>query len=89
MLGSVQGVGFRWFVVRSAAHLGLTGWTANASDGSVHVVAEGSRAALDEFSALLERGPAAAAVDRVDGVRMPATGQFASFSVRSGFHRGD
>ena len=35
--GSVQGVGFRWFVQREAARLGLDGWVANRSDGSVEV----------------------------------------------------
>ena len=45
--GYVQGVGFRWFVVRRATQLGLTGWTANEHDGTVRVVAEGSAHALD------------------------------------------
>ena len=44
--GMVQGVGFRWFVQREAARLGLDGWVANQVDGSVEVVAEGPDAAL-------------------------------------------
>src|SRR5439155_20058522 len=49
--GRVQGVGFRYFVVREAMELGLVGWVANAADGSVVLVAEGPPAALDALDA--------------------------------------
>ena len=32
--GRVQGVGFRYWVVRRSKDLGLTGWVANELDGS-------------------------------------------------------
>ena len=87
--GTVQGVGFRWFIVRVAKQLGLTGWTANEPDRSVRVVAEGTSDALDSLERRLHEGPAGAYVEHVDSVRMPATGEFASFGIRSGAHRGD
>jgi acylphosphatase len=87
--GYVQGVGFRWFVVRRATQLGLSGWTSNESNGTVRVVAEGSAAALDELVAALHAGPAGARVESVDAHRMPAVGDFRGFSIRSGGHRGD
>jgi acylphosphatase len=87
--GTVQGVGFRWFVVRRATDLGLTGWTANQRDGSVQVVAEGTPSALDELDGQLHEGPPGAHVDNVDVVRMPPTGEFTNFGIRSGSHRGD
>ena len=87
--GRVHGVGFRYFVVREATALGLTGWVANDSDGSVHCVAEGSRGALEALLAQLRDGPPAAIVDAVSEAWMPATGTFGSFGVRSGGHRGD
>ncbi len=87
--GYVQGVGFRWFVVRRATQLGLTGWTANEHDGTVRVVAEGSAHALDELLALLHDGPPGAHVERVDADRLPPRGGLSGFSIRSGGHSGD
>jgi acylphosphatase len=87
--GYVQGVGFRWFVVRRATQLGLRGWTSNEPDGTVRVVAEGSPAALDELLAALRIGPAGASVQRVDTQRSPAAGGLGSFAVRGSGHSGD
>jgi acylphosphatase len=64
--GDVQGVGFRYFVQRRAEEMGLAGWVRNLPDGSVEVVAEGSRAALGRLLELLGKGPGLAGVDRVD-----------------------
>jgi acylphosphatase len=87
--GRVQGVGFRYWVVRRATDLGITGWVANELDGSVRCVAEGAIDALDHLEELLRRGPIGAIVDDVQVVRMPAAGSFTSFGVRSSGHRGD
>ncbi len=87
--GRVQGVGFRYFVVRRAMELGLVGWVANAADGSVRCVAEGPLERLDILAEALRGGPLGAIVDTVDLVRMPGTGRFERFSVRSGAHSGD
>jgi acylphosphatase len=87
--GRVQGVGFRYFVVRRAMDLGLTGWVANEPDGSVRCVAEGGRPSLEALLESLERGPAGALVDRVSARWEMAAGGWRSFEVRSGGHRGD
>lgn len=87
--GRVQGVGFRYFVLRLADELGLTGWVANEYDGSVRTVAEGTEAAIDRLEAALREGPIGAFVEDVSTVRMPAGGTFAGFAVRSAGHRGD
>src|SRR3954462_4536517 len=64
--GRVQGVGFRWFVEREAQTLGIVGWVRNRSDGSVEVLAQGSREQLFAFRAKLHEGPRAARVDEVE-----------------------
>ena len=89
--GRVQGVGFRYFAHREAMALGLTGWVANESDGSVRCVAVGDRSRLDAFLDRLRAGPPAAIVDRVDVAWRPTSdgAGYASFSIRSGGHRGD
>ena len=63
--GRVQGVGFRRFVERSAAALGLAGWARNLTDGSVEVLAVGPATALQSLRARLAAGPPYAAVARL------------------------
>jgi len=87
--GRVQGVGFRYFILRQARILGLTGWVANEPDGSVTTVAEGPTEAIERLDATLRSGPPGAIVDEVSAVRMPGTGAFDAFSIRSGGHSGD
>jgi len=89
VIGRVQGVGFRYFVLREATALGLDGWVANTAGGSVRCVAEGPRGRLQTLLELLREGPPSAIVERVGEAWMPATGTLGSFSVRSGAHRGD
>lgn len=87
--GRVQGVGYRYFVLRTARMLGLAGWVANERDGSVRAVAEGTEAAIDRLQDALLDGPPGAIVDDVLAVRMPGTGTFEGFAIRSGGHSGD
>jgi acylphosphatase len=63
--GRVQGVGFRWFVEREAHTLGIAGWVRNNHDGSVEVLAQGSRDQLSGLLSRLREGPRAARVDDV------------------------
>jgi acylphosphatase len=87
--GRVQGVGFRYFVLRQAAGLGLAGWVANEPDGSVRCLAEGSRSSLDSLVLALRVGPSGALVDEVHVTWRPATGGLGPFGVRAGAHPGD
>ena len=64
--GRVQGVGFRWFVEREAHMLGIVGWVRNNHDGSVEVLAMGTRDQLLGLRSRLQRGPRAARVDAVE-----------------------
>lgn len=63
--GRVQGVGFRWFVERSATALQLEGYARNL-DGRVEVYAYGASEALSELAGLLWQGPPAADVRAVE-----------------------
>ena len=87
--GRVQGVGFRYFVARSASRLGLDGWVANERDGTVRCIAEGSRADLEAFLAELREGPPSAVVTAITEAWGPARGEGPGFGVRTGSHRGD
>ena len=87
--GRVQGVGFRYFILHRGMELGLTGWVANESDGSVRCVAEGPRRDLEVLLEAMERGPAGANVERVRVTWGPGTGALRAFGIRSGGHRGD
>ena len=87
--GRVQGVGFRYFVVRRARTLGLTGWVANQVDGSVRCVADGPPPDLDRLLEALKQGPPGSRVDGVDATSCPALGGLDGFAVRAGGHAGD
>jgi acylphosphatase len=79
--GDVQGVGFRYFVQRRAQQLGLAGWVRNNDDGTVELVAEGSREQLEQLKRALQEGPRMARVDRVDTQWSPGTGNLRNFEL--------
>ncbi len=63
--GRVQGVGFRWFVHREAAELGLRGWVRNTDSGEVEVVAAGEAETLADLRSELHKGSRGSRVDAV------------------------
>jgi acylphosphatase len=71
--GRVQGVGFRWFVHREAAALGLKGWVRNTEDGKVEVMASGDAEELAELRIALKRGSRGSRVDAVEERDLEAT----------------
>jgi acylphosphatase len=79
VVGRVQGVGYRYFALRQAELLGVTGFARNQPDGSVEVVAEGSEDALAALEARLREGPSFAAVSGVESEAVAPRGD-------SGFH---
>jgi len=80
--GRVQGVGFRWFVEREAHILGIAGWVRNNHDGSVEVLAQGSRDQLAGLHSRLREGPRAARVDRVEVTDAEPTHGLISFRIQ-------
>jgi len=79
--GTVQGVGFRYFVQRKATALGLSGWVRNLDDGRVEVYATGSAAQLSDLAAALHAGPRMAEVRNVEE-REEAVEKLSGFRMR-------
>ncbi|WP_246035280.1 acylphosphatase [Dictyobacter kobayashii] len=82
VVGLVQGVGFRYFVIEKALPLGLNGYVRNDSNGDVEVVAQGTHSALEQLLALLRRGPSAAQVQDVHVTWREPTEHVSGFHVR-------
>jgi acylphosphatase len=78
----VQGVGFRWFVEREAHILKIAGWVRNNPDGSVEVLAIGTRDQLAGLRSRLQQGPRAARVDGVDESEAQPIAGLTGFQVR-------
>ena len=78
--GRVQGVGFRWFVEREAAQVGIAGWVRNCESGDVEVMATGTREQHGALRQKLQQGPRAARVDYVAESRAPLL-QVSSFRI--------
>jgi acylphosphatase len=79
--GFVQGVGFRYFVKRNAARLGLVGYAKNLPDGSVEVVAEGDENTLYELLHYLREGNAYSHVEKVDYKIIDSIGGMVGFEI--------
>ncbi len=73
--GRVQGIGFRWWAVREAEALAVSGWVHNAADGSVEVLMRGEEENIDQMLAACHKGPPLARVDKVEFI----VGRMSSF----------
>lgn len=63
--GRVQMVMFRDFATRKARKVGAKGFVQNLKDGTVEVVAQGERAALERLIAYLHKGSILSRVEKV------------------------
>ncbi len=79
--GRVQGIGFRYFVMRRARELDLAGWVRNLRSGDVEFVAEGPRADLEKLIASARSGPPMSWVEKVSTTWSPARGDVTSFDL--------
>ena len=73
--GSIQGVGFRWFVQRCAKECQITGWVKNLPDGDVEIACEAEteknyRDFLDKVESKKYTGPALGDAIDVDKIQV-------------------
>jgi acylphosphatase len=80
--GLVQGVGYRYFVVREAQKLGLKGYTQNLYTGEVLTVVEGEKAIVNEMIKKLRVGPSHASVKSCKVDWQEPKNEFTDFEVR-------
>jgi acylphosphatase len=80
--GLVQGVGFRYFVMREAQKLGLNGYVKNLYTGEVLTVVEGEKAVVEEMVKKLRVGPMHAAVKSCKVEWQEPRNEFTEFEVK-------
>lgn len=80
--GLVQGVGYRYFVIRQAQILGLKGYTQNLYTGEVLTVVEGEKAIIEELIKKLKVGPIHASVKSCKVDWQETKNEFTDFEVR-------
>ncbi len=80
--GRVQGVFFRAATADQARALGVTGYARNLDDGTVEIVAEGPRTALELLAAWAHRGPRSAQVEEVRMEWGGSLNEFGEFRAR-------
>lgn len=71
--GKVQGVGFRYHVKAHAKENQIEGSATNLPDGSVQVILQGSRSALEELKQKVEQGPTFSNVESVSWEEIPVS----------------
>lgn len=63
--GTVQGVGYRYFVEQHAQTLHLTGWVRNTEDGGVTAIFQGEAPNIEQMIKLCQKGPGMSDVKQV------------------------
>jgi len=79
--GYVQGVAFRYYTIRQAKSLGVTGWVRNLRDGRVEVLIEGEESQVNQMVDWCRHGPRTARVSDIQTESLPYTGNFHDFDV--------
>ena len=80
--GDVQGVGFRYFVMREVQRIGsIKGFVRNLKDGRVEVYAEGEEDLIRELEKSLHKGPGMSEVTNVRIDEETPDGKYADFRI--------
>jgi acylphosphatase len=81
-VGRVQGVGFRYFVLRKAQALGLTGYVENLFSGEVLTIVEGEKEIIEELFREIKIGHSYAHVSKCTIIWHDYKNEFKDFEVR-------
>jgi acylphosphatase len=80
--GDVQGVGFRYFVLREVQRIGpIKGFVRNLPDGRVEAYAEAEEALLKELEKSLRKGPGMSEVTNVRIEEETPEGKYPDFRI--------
>ncbi|MDD4310511.1 MAG: acylphosphatase [Candidatus Cloacimonetes bacterium] len=80
--GKVQGVGFRWFVQKSASVHGVCGYVRNLSDGTVYILAQAEEHVLDSFQLSLQQGSRFASVAGLEVSKIDSAKEYNEFEIK-------
>lgn len=79
--GSVQGIGYRYFALKHARDLGLTGWVKNLPTGEVELEIEGEDQAIGNYIKVLQTKHPWARVSDVEMNWLEYSGEFQNFEI--------
>jgi acylphosphatase len=79
--GTVQGIGFRYFVKSNAKWLKIHGWVKNTANAGVEVLAQGEKERIEKLISLCNKGPFLAQVKSVEVKWGKEEEQFEDFKV--------
>ena len=80
--GLVQGVGFRYFVLRTAMKLNIKGYVKNLYSGEVLSVVEGEKIKIMELFEQMKLGPSHSYVKSFSIMWTTYNAEFSSFEIR-------
>ncbi|HUT85673.1 MAG TPA: acylphosphatase [Elusimicrobiales bacterium] len=81
IIGRVQGIGYRWFVIDMAKEFNITGWVKNHPDGSVELEAQGDKEDLKKFEQVLKTEHSMASVTEIKSNPLPSEKNEKDFNI--------
>ncbi len=79
--GRVQTVSYRYWTLRQAQSLKITGWVKNLADGRVEAIFEGSKGNIEKIIEKCNKGSMLAKVKHIDVIWEKAEGEFNNFEI--------
>ncbi|MDY0362446.1 MAG: acylphosphatase [Desulforegulaceae bacterium] len=79
--GRVQGVAFRWYSMKKAVELEVTGYVKNNSNGNVEMFIEGKEKKVDSMLKWCKTGPPSADVQEVEEKVEDFFGKYSKFEI--------